>query len=72
MSSGSAGADVSFEWEGKQIPVTHPLVDRTIARMAVNSAPFQDWVERCSVAHGTRKIDLLGVEIQNVDLFGKG
>lgn len=61
-----------FEWKGKQIPVTHPTVDEELARKALDSVPFRDWAKRCAKENGEKKIDLRSVEIQNVDLFGKG
>lgn len=38
--------------------------------MAVQSSMFQEWCRRCEHVKGSESLELKGVEIQSVDLFG--
>lgn len=62
---------LSFEFRGHQIPVTYPTIDKDTALKAMKSEPFQTWCKRCSVPQGEKQIEIHGVEIQCVDMFGK-
>lgn len=63
---------ISFQFRGKDVPVTyHSSVGRTAASMAVESKPFRDWVANISrVREGDRAMEVHGVEVQSVDMFG--
>jgi hypothetical protein len=74
---------ISFTFRGEQIPVTFgPHLTREVAERALESSIFRSWVRRCErvqVTPGTswdapgdltKRIEMRGVEIQSVDLFG--
>ena len=73
---------VSFTFRGGQVPVTFgPHLTRDLAERALESSHFRSWVRRCEkvdVTPGTwdapgnvtKRIEMRGVEIQSVDLFG--
>ena len=64
--------ELCFQWSGKRIPVTHPSIDRELALRAIESEQFKTWCTRCETTRNNKRIEIHGVEIQSVDLFGRG
>mmetsp|Transcript_36024 Transcript_36024/g.41114 ORF Transcript_36024/g.41114 Transcript_36024/m.41114 type:complete len:260 (-) Transcript_36024:33-812(-) len=53
------------------IPITHPKVSKKIAEKAIATPMFKRWLERCEKKPNNKKyINIKGVEIQSVDMFG--
>lgn len=64
-------SDLSFSFRGKTLPITcSEAVTKEQAQMAVQSSMFQEWCRRCEHVKGSESLELKGVEIQSVDLFG--
>jgi hypothetical protein len=63
-----------FPFRGRLVPVTYhsPAVTREQAELALRSGIFSTWYQRCEKedASNKRRIEIHGVEIQSVDLFG--
>lgn len=66
---------LSFEFRGRRIPVTVAAgVPVEHARRALVSKPFVTWYQRCEASssgrRSSKRIEIHGVEIQSVDMFG--
>jgi hypothetical protein len=63
---------LSFPFRGRQVPVTYQAAAVPVehARLAVTSTIFQTWYRNCEKSQGDKRIEIHGVEIQSVDLFG--
>jgi hypothetical protein len=73
---------VSFTFRGGQVPVTFgPHLTKDLAARALESSHFRSWVRRCEEVNETpgtwdapgtvtKRIEMRGVEIQSVDMFG--
>lgn len=64
-------SDLSFVFRNRRVPVTFlPSISGQTARRAVDSEIFQTWSKRCEKENLGKKIEIHGVEIQHVDMFG--
>lgn len=68
---------LSFPFRGQAITVTHvSSVSLEQAKMAIGSVLFRSWYQRCEQSMKQQQdgksqhIDIHGVEIQSVDVFG--
>ena len=58
-------------FRGKEIPVTHPPnISGETVRLALSSPIFTRWLANCERSQDGKRLDLHGVELQSVDLFG--
>lgn len=72
MASNESSPPLSFAFRERSIPVTyHPSLTEDLAKLALESEPFQTWRQRCEQIHNHKRIEIHSVEIQSVDLFGK-
>lgn len=65
--------DLFFHYKGNKVPVTFsPGVPRTHAVAALESTIFTRWYRRCEKQEDKdgNYIEIHGVEIQSVDMFG--
>ena len=64
-------SNLTFQFRGKDVPVTFPTMPHETAKRAIDSPPFQNWVQRCEASNDNGKtFEIHSVEIQSVDMFG--
>lgn len=62
---------LSFTFREKTVPVTYvSSVTHDQATKALQSEPFQNWVQNASQKRGSKQIEIHSVELQSVDMFG--
>jgi len=62
---------IPVSFRGNDIPIKHPRVRKEIAEKAIATPMFKNWLERCEKKPDEKKyINIKGVEIQSVDMFG--
>lgn len=62
--------ELSFEFQGHDVPVTYSAaVDYDMAVRALESSPFHQWQIKMSNVIGTKRLEIIQVEIHSVDFI---